>query len=209
MRKSFKLSNLVAVAICFAGLTMFSGCDKDSNEITNIGLPFHEYKLPENIYIEWKPNVALSMKITKIGNDYLSTDGNSASTDYCLKYDAATKTWREYAKALLQGWAPLEVYTEAEIAAKLKEDRYLGFVLGALDGDGFSKTGIDGVSVGTNNATSSWETVTRSANVYTDGTTTLYKDIEYGIALESKMGGVSWQKVSFIGTRESFSVALP
>ena len=218
MKKSFTLRKVVAIAICLAGFTMFSSCDKGNdgdddnnggtgNGNTNIGLPFDEYKLPKNLYVEWR--YAEMNRITKIGNDYLSNGGNVASSAYCLKYNADTKTWREYIKVYRQDWAPLEEYTEAEIATKLKEDRYLGFILKALDGKGFTKTGLGGVSIGTNDENDEWKSITRSANVYSDGATTLYKDIEYGIVLETKAGETSLQRISFIGTKESFGVPLP
>ena len=220
MKKSFNLRKVVAIAICLAGFTMFSGCDKDDNDNgngnegtnngnINVGLAFDEYKLPTNIYIEWQPNIALTKKITKIGNDYLSSGGNVASSDYCLKYNADTKTWREYVKPYRQNWIPAEEYSETEVITKLKEDNYLGFILKAFDGDGFTKTGLGGVSIGTRDENDAWQSVTRSANIYSDGTTTLYKDIEYGIGLQTKMGEVTLQKISFIGTKTSFEMDLP
>jgi hypothetical protein len=194
---------------------MFSGCKKDDSDDeknddkggVNVGLPFGEYSLPENIHIEWK--LGVTVRVTKIGNDYLSTGGNVASSDYCLKYNAEAKTWQEYIKVYRMDWSPLETYTAAELKTKLKEDRYLGFILKALDGEGFSKTGLGGVSIGTRDADDKWQTVTRSAVIYSDGTTSIYKDIEYGIALETKMGEVSLQSISFIGTKTSFDVNLP
>ena len=194
---------------------MFSGCEKEDNNGNNggieieIGMPFAEYDLPENLYLEGTFGTAVLKRLTKIGNDYLSGGGNVAASYYCLKYNADTKKWREYIKIYMQDWTPLEEYTETEIIAKLKEDRYLGFTLEALDGKGFARVGLDGVSLGTKDENDDWKYVTRSVVAYSDGTTTLCKDIEYGIVLETKVGETSVLKLSFIGTKDSFEVALP
>jgi hypothetical protein len=208
-KKRLNLRNVVKIGVAsLAVCMMFSGCKKDKDG--NTGLAFGTYSLPAKMRIYHHPDIARTGEIIKVGNDYYSSPAGVLTTQYFLRFDPATKTWQEYSKPYTQNWSSGATYTEETVKARLKHNDFFGFVLSELDNTGFNKGGYEGVEVAVHDQGEDWRAITRTATIYSNGTTKLYVDNEYGIVLKTEGSLMGLQRISYININASFgNISLP